>query len=31
MRGSFWTVALMAAVLLGVSLMSYSWLHWLAG
>lgn len=30
MRGILWTVALMAVVLLSVSLLSYYWLHWLA-
>lgn len=30
MRGILWTVALIAVVLLSVSLLSYYWLHWLA-
>jgi hypothetical protein len=29
MRGILWTVALIAAVLLSVSLLSYYWLNWL--
>jgi hypothetical protein len=30
MRGIVWTVALIGVVLLSVSLISYSWVHWLA-
>lgn len=30
MRAILWTVALIAAVLFSVSLLSYYWLHWLA-
>jgi len=30
MRAILWTVALIAVVLLSVSLLSYYWLHWLA-
>jgi hypothetical protein len=30
MRAILWTLALMGMVLLSVSLLSYSWVHWLA-